>query len=148
MDTLSIFGDRLNSIMYYSGTTPEVLAQVVTLDVSNIYRYLRKESMPSLGNALKIADYFNCSLDYLFGLSESTFTVKHKQSPLFSICFKNILAVNYCRRYRVHIDTHLAGQSLDDWYNGIRVPSVDSVIVLAQYFKCSLDQLLEREIYN
>lgn len=145
MDILSLFSERLNDLIFEKKITSEVFAKEIAIDISNIYRYLRKESVPILSNAIKIADYFNCSLDFLFGLAEENYSVTYKPAQSFNICLKSILEKNNRSRYRVHKDTGISDQSLDDWYHGIRVPTVENLVSLACYFNCTTDSLMKRE---
>ncbi len=144
MDIMSIFSERLNDLIFEKKLTSEIFAKEIGIDISNIYRYLRRESVPVLGNAIKIADYFNCSLDFLFGIAEENYSSIYKPAQPFNICFKHILEKNNYSRYRVHKDTGISDQRLDDWYHGIRVPTVESLIVISKYFDCSLDYLVGR----
>ena len=45
------------------------LAKNIGIDYSTINGYFNKNYYPQLDIAIKIANYFDCSLDYLFGLS-------------------------------------------------------------------------------
>lgn len=146
MINMSIFAERLNELMFDNKTTPEILSIALSVDLSLIYKYLRKEYIPSTPNAIRIANYFNCSLDYLFGLTEDISTHFCKEYKPFAVCFQALLKEHNCTRYRLKKDTVLAKQSVDDWYNGKRVPTIDNLIVLAEYFSCSLDHFIGREI--
>lgn len=144
MDIMSLFSERLNDLIFEKKISSEVFAKEIGIDISNIYRYLRKESVPVLNNAIRIADYFNCSLDFLFGLVEENYSFIYKPAQPFDVCFKFILEKNNLSRYRVHKDTGISDQRLDDWYHGIRVPTIESLIALAHYFDCSLDYIVGR----
>ena len=144
MDNLSIFAERLNELMFDNKITPESLSKTLSVDISLIYKYLRKEFTPSTPNAIKIANHFNCSLDYLFGLSEDNSRIVYAEIKPFSIQFKKIIDKHHCTRYRLKKETNLAKQSVDDWYNGIRIPTIENLQILAQFFDCSLDYLVGR----
>ena len=70
MELLKIFSERLSELLFEKNLTPERFSKIININLSNIYRYLRKESVPELQNSIKIANYFNCSLDFLFGLTD------------------------------------------------------------------------------
>jgi transcriptional regulator with XRE-family HTH domain len=130
--------------MFDKKITPESLSKILDVDLSLIYKYLRKEFTPSTPNAVKIANYFNCSLDYLIGLSEDTSTLFCEEIKPFGIQFQSLLRKHNCTRYRLKKETTLAKQSVDDWFNGIRIPTIENLQILAQYFDCSLDYLVGR----
>lgn len=144
MDNLSIFAERLNDLMFENSVKPETLSKTLEVDLSLIYKYLRKEFTPSTLNSIKISNFFNCSLDYLIGLSENITKFYCNEIKSFSIQFQSILNEHHCTRYRLKKETNLAKQSVDDWYNGIRVPTIENLKVLARYFDCSLDYLVGR----
>ena len=65
--------------------------------MSECYKYLKKEYLPCLANIIKIADYFECSIDYLLGLEESNY-LKFSQTPPFDrtlACIRNLIFINF-----------------------------------------------------
>lgn len=119
------------------------LAASVNISVPVIYRYLRRESVPSLCNAIAIATHFGCSLDFLFGLTDKRQSLG-KNAPPFCEAFRGILKERNCTRYRLQKDTAIPSQSIDDWYAGKRVPAVPNLIKAAEYLGCTLDELTGR----
>ena len=145
MDIASKFGEKLADLMYEKGITPETLSDALPIALSIVYRYLRKEILPSTTTAVRLADYFKCPLDYLFGLRDEYAPSEFSKPKPFSQRFKKILDEKGLTRYRLKKETKLAKQSVDDWYHGVRNPTVDNIIVLARYFDCPIDYLIGRE---
>lgn len=145
MDNLSIFAERLTDLMTDYGLDSESFANKTGMDASGIRRYLRKEVLPSFKNALKIAEFFGCKLDFLFGLSDECGRFGNKTAAPFSETFRKILQEKGITRYRLCRDTLISDQSADDWFNGKRVPTMENFLKLAEYFDCSLDYLAGRE---
>ncbi len=56
IDILTAFSDTLCELILENNLTAETLSKAVNIDRSVIYRYQRKKSVPSLLNAVKIAD--------------------------------------------------------------------------------------------
>ena len=149
MDILSNFSENLFDLISDNKLTPIKFSLNVKIDLSLIYKYLRKELLPSLKNLVVIADYFECSVDYLLGLSPVN------SKPVASVTdfatrFRYILNEKGLTRYKFYKDTKaknfcFARQSIDDWFNGKRVPTVDNAINLVAYFGCTVDYLLGRE---
>ena len=79
MDHLNYFGDCLKELLADSGMSIKELSEKTKIRLSRLYDFLNKEHIPSLENAIKIADVFRCPLDYLFGFiadfTPQTFTV-------------------------------------------------------------------------
>lgn len=145
IDILTAFSDTLCELILENNLTAETLSKAVNIDRSVIYRYQRKNSAPSLINAVKIADYFNCSLEYLFGRTTTNPQILFKSLPPFSEQFKKLLNENNLTRYKLCKATQFAEQSVDDWYHGKRIPSMQNISELAKFFNCSLDYIVGRE---
>lgn len=150
MDILSNFGENLSVLLFDSKTDVKELAQKTNIDRSVIYKYLRKKVLPNLNNLIVICDCFNCSADFILGLSPEKANGKFSPVPPFCERFKAVLQIKGYTRYRLIKELRLKNirfskQSVDDWYHGSRLPSVDKVVILAKFFSCTLDYLLGRE---
>lgn len=139
------FGERVSELLFEKNLTCEKFSKDVCIDRSVIYRYLRKQSLPSTKNLIAIADYFNCSADFLLGFTSNNLAVTFKPAPPFDKSFRKILSEKHLTRYRLRGDNNFAKQSIDDWFNGKKLPSVDNLVKLSKYFDCSIDYLLGRE---
>jgi len=145
MDYLSNFAETISELLEDNKITVEQLAQNTGIDLSEIYRYLRKEYLPTLANIIKIADKYNYSIDYILGLTAVSGSLPFKQTPPFAQRFKQLLEERGFTRYRLSKESGIAINRLDDWYNGKFTPSLDKAISLAKFFDCSVDYLLGRE---
>lgn len=145
MEIIFNFSETLAELIADNQLTPELFAKAINIDRSVIYKYLRKECMPSVQNLIVIADYFKCSTDFLLGLTPENATCSFKTAAPFAERFKTLLKIKGKTRYSLHKEERFAKQSLIDWYYGKRVPNVDNIIKLAKCFDCSVDFLLGRE---
>lgn len=145
MDVLSYFSETLSSLIFDKKISTEEFANAVGIDVSVVYRYLRKENIPTLPNAIIVADFFSCSLDFLLGLAPEDSTKSFKSICSFSERFKEILVNKGFSRYRLCKEAKISDQRVDDWFHGKRVPTIESCINLAKFFDCSLDYLVGRD---
>lgn len=68
MFILANFVERLSELMFEQGYNPPRLAEKIGCKRNTINRYLEGTFAPSLSAAIKLADCFNCSLDFLLGL--------------------------------------------------------------------------------
>lgn len=146
MDILSNFGERLKELLNYSEIRETDLSLAVGIDISQIRRYLRKECIPTLSNALKLADYFRCPLEYLFGRVDDFTEANYPPCPPFCIVFRTFLKENRCTRYRLSKQIPGLTQSrLNAWIHGRSIPTVENLQRLACHFGCTLDELVGRE---
>jgi transcriptional regulator with XRE-family HTH domain len=61
------FSERLKEIRKLSGKTQVEVSNGIGVTEQNYQVYERGKSLPSLQNAIALADFFNVSLDYLVG---------------------------------------------------------------------------------
>lgn len=88
--------------------------------------------------AVKIADYFNCSLDYLFGRTDDYKNSDHTECPPFSVQFRKVLAEQKVSQYRLIKDKVISGGNIDSWLNNKQTPHMESVINLQTILKSHL----------
>lgn len=145
MDFVSNFVESISYIISDEKISLEEFAKRINVSVTEVYRYKRKEYLPSTVTIVKIADAFDYSIDVLLGLAPYVPDVHYRKGKPFADVFAQILQDNNTTRYKLCKETRLAASSVDDWYHGKRVPSIDNLIVLKNYFKCNLDYLFGRE---
>ena len=99
MDHLNYFGDCLKELLADSGMSIKELSEKTKIRLSRLYDFLNKEHIPSLENAIKIADVFRCPLDYLFGFvadfTPQTFTVTGSVSENVKAAMDNSKMTRY-----------------------------------------------------
>lgn len=66
-----LFSDRLTLLIKYNGLTSAGLARAINVSPGLITKYTSGKASPSYENFIKIADYFNVSMDYLRGKSNT-----------------------------------------------------------------------------
>ncbi len=142
---LNEFSDNLIELINEEKITIEQFAESVNIDMSEIYRYIRKECIPNLTNIIKIADCYNYSIDYLLGFIPFPENAVFKPTPPFSQAFKNFLNQKGITRYKLNKETGISINRLDDWYFGRFNPSIDKLIKIKKHFGYSIDYLVGRE---
>ena len=144
MINLPIIVERLKELMFDNQKTVNELSSALNIEASLIYRCLRGEGLLQTVNLLKIADYFSCSLDFLFGLEYESYPVRFLPCPPFGDRLIRLYEQRGITEYRVMKETKISRTRLHDWRYNLRLPTPENLIVLAQYFDCSLDYLVGR----
>jgi len=139
------FGDILKELMIINNLSANDIKNISDVNISLIYKWLNNESIPYFHNLIKIADYFNCSIDFLIGRTENFENNYKKQLPLFSSQLKKIMKNKKNSQYRLNLDTHISRETLYNWSIDKRFPNIEHLIRLADYFDCSIDYLIGRE---
>ena len=103
--------------------------------------YKRGTTAPSIKNLIKIAKYFNCTIDYLFGRSpnKESFPGDFKES--FINRLDSLLVERRTSIYYVAKELDFSKSIYYDWKKG-SMPSVEKLVLLADYFGVSTDYLL------
>ena len=93
---------------------------------------------------LKIADYFDCSLDFLSGRSDVALDFQPQKPPAFYPHLRTLIKNKGITRTHINRDTRVKSSHFVDWKNGSD-PHIFSLIELADYLDISLDILIGRE---
>ncbi|MCL2696647.1 MAG: helix-turn-helix domain-containing protein [Oscillospiraceae bacterium] len=67
---MKIFIERLKLLRKQKNITQRQLAEAIKTGERNVRSYEISENLPSLENVIKIADFFDVSVDYLVGRSD------------------------------------------------------------------------------
>lgn len=84
-ETMEIISKRLKSLRESVGLSQNKLAQISGMKQSSINRYENGSATPSPENMVKLADYYDVSLDYIYGRTDNPqgrlYEHKTKYSP-------------------------------------------------------------------
>ena len=109
--------------------------------VSNVILDLHN---PRYENFVKMLYAFNCSADYLLGLTDL-----HTEEPLHPVLpfgerLREILKEQKITQDKLKKALPVSGSVLYKWLSGKSFPSTASLIRLAEYLDCSVDFLIGR----
>ena len=141
---LDIFAERLSELIFDKGKSVSATAKEIGISKTTAYAYLSGQKMPTVENAVKIADYFSCSLDFLVGKEWEIRSATYRPCKPFPERFNEILSQFSCSRYRLEHNTGIAESTLYYWAKGKTSPTLENIILLAEQFDCSIDFLLGR----
>ena len=149
MDLIRAFSERFNELIVYAGTSPKKMSAELKHNIQDIYHWKSGTArfMPSLKNIIKLADYFNCSIEFLLGIDdENKLPNPKKQLPDFGVQFKKVLKEKGSDLYRLSIQAGCKNTSpYYDWINGKSMPRIDSLYKISKALDCSIDYILGRE---
>ena len=145
MEILSKLSKRLKELMDEAEIKTPALGAAIQTEPSAITKFLRGERMPSANTLVKLADYFNCTTDYLLGLSDILDDRKFKRRPPFSEQIDILIAFSKKSQYRFGIEANLSDETFRRWRKGINEASVETLVKIAKYLNCSVDFVLGRE---
>ena len=83
---MSIFGDRLRFLREEKGLMGKELAKVMNVEPATITNWEKGNRSPKEDIIVKIADYFNCSTDFLLGRTNNRdaviYTSEYNSEPI------------------------------------------------------------------
>ncbi len=139
------FYKRLNEfIEEHSIIVPKMAIELGYKYKSPLYRLINGQGYPRLDKAIKLADYFNCSLDYLFGLSDDNSQNNFKQPRPFDEQLRKVLKEKGVHQNQLIVDGKFSANCMHNWFKLKANPQMDTVIRLAEYLGESLDYLVGR----
>ncbi len=141
---MSNLPENLKYLMKDAELNAPALARNTGIDCSTILTLLRGDGLPHIDTLVKLADYFECSADYLLGLDDTCGGEKFKTRPPFKEQLTFLLNHFGITKYRLEKDTGLSEKTVNRWHNGKTQPTVESLMRLATYFDCSVDFVLGR----
>ena len=138
------FIETLKDLMIEKDLSQVALAKKLDVKPPTITRYIKGKQLPNVEMAVKIANLFNCTLDYLFGIKDNNDKKEFHTYPSFNVRFAFLL--DYFKENIIHIslNSDIAKSAMYDWRNGAKIPTMDSIIKLAAYFKCPIDFVVGR----
>lgn len=140
------FIESLNDLILETGKSLRQLADESGVSAMQYSRYLRG-SIPTISITMKIAKYFNCSLDFMFNLCEKRNYPEYKTYDYdiskFVFNYEKLLQENKTTHYKF-IKTGGFDESLIRHWKKGSVPIMDIVYFIAKSLNGSMDNLVGR----
>ena len=145
MDKMQKFAERLSELLTERNMRPAHLAKELGVTNKVISRYVNGERIPDLRMAIRLSEYFQCSIDFLLGRSDEGIGYKPKAVISFKERLPYLMEFFHVTKYRLAKETPINESVIYDWQNGLYSPSLDSIIILADYFECTVEFIIGRE---
>ena len=134
----------LTGLMFDKNVTSQKLASDLNVTVGTINRWKGDRSGIKLTDLIKLCKYFGCSLDYLVGKTEQDIKPSKFELENFGVQVRKVMKSKGISSYVLRRDTQFASSRFVDWDKGAD-PKLSTLIELANYFGCSLDELVGLE---
>lgn len=120
-------------------------ANNINIDQSSFSRAYNYGIVPKTPTLIKIADYFNISIEYLMGITDNEHFEKAQNPKTFLERLSELRAEKKKKaNYALSQDVHIHRNNIRQWYKIQCLPLIDDLIILADYFNVSIDYLLGR----
>ncbi|MCM1289459.1 MAG: helix-turn-helix domain-containing protein [Corallococcus sp.] len=141
---LEKFAERLSWLMFDKKLSSVELTSILGCGHTTINRYLKGNRLPKTEFVIRIADYFNCTTDYLLGLEEESYFCTFHKCPLFHKHFENVLNKCTMSPLSLHELTQIPLSAIYYWLDGTYLPTIDKIVQISETLNCSVDYLLGR----
>jgi len=141
---MSTFNERLTELMQEKEIKSQQLADIVGVSVITVNDWKRGRCQIFLSNAIKLADYFHCSLEFLMGRNDDYTHCIYLTCPPFYLQFMKVLEKKGISTYSIRKNGSIGGGHLSNWKKG-RNPLVATLIPVVEYLDITLDYLVGRE---
>ena len=141
------FQENLQDLLDEKEMNIKRLAKQVGIQDSLLYKYASNKSIPTVDNLIKLANYFDCSLNYLIGIDDEPKSYKFKETynkDLFFKRYNQLLQDNHLTNHALSKKVDFSPSDLKHWKEGT-IPYLETIIKLADYFGVSIDYLVGRE---
>ena len=140
------FSERLQELIDNKKITKLKLSKEIGLASSSpISAWVLGKRFPNLNSAIKLAEYFNCSLDYLFGKKDIDEKTNFVQKSSFNKQLKKVMKDKQITQTEMIKKASFHAGNFNLWFYKKSCPDMPTVIKLAEYLQVSLDYLAGRE---
>lgn len=137
-------GERINELQTIKNIDNKTFANAIGVNVSTVGRWKNNLKYMRLSQIIKIADYFNCSIEFLVGRTDNVLDFQPIKCPPFYLHLRELLNNRGISRNQINKSTRIKSSHFVDWKNGAD-PHILSLIELADYLDITLDVLAGRE---
>lgn len=139
------FQESLKDLMQENELSKNQLAKIINISSQNLSDYFNNGSYPTIKVAIKLAEHFGCSLDYLFGLSDiKTPKLKIDEAKIAENFFNNfnsLLQDNHLTVDKAMKELNMCKCRYFSWQQG-KLPKTFTLITIAKHFDTSFDFLI------
>lgn len=141
----NVFTETFTDLFIKTNLSKNQFAKEVGIDHFQITCYLQG-TIPITKSVVKICDYFNCSIDYMVGLSDNFSYPNSKKgynSKNFYAEYQRLLKLNNKTHYSLSKENIVTSTKLSLWKKG-GLPKFEVLIAIAYELNGSVDKLLGR----
>ena len=139
------FSEILKDLIEDKGLSLRKIAEASGVSANQYSKYL-KGAIPTIPVAVRLSNYFEHSIDFLFGLIEDDKNFKFNNAydlTDFVSKYENLLETNKTTHWKFAKKYGLSESALRHWRYG-DIPKLDSLIIIALNLSTSIDYLIGR----
>lgn len=146
MYDLASFGERLKELIFDNEILRiEDFCKKIGVGRTDFYRWWSNKTVPSVENTVKLANAFNCTIDFLIGRIDENYSKTFKALPPFTEQLKSVMEKFGTNPHKLSKSARISRASVYEWLNGKSIISLESIIKIAEALDCSIDYLIGRQ---
>ena len=140
------FVERLKEQIILRNIDTKTLSEAIDVDPSTISHWKTEKYIPSTKAFFRLIDYFQCSADYMLGLTDFPTENLHYSTPLLTYGnrLRDLLKENKLSQRTFIKDLKISKNLAYQWLSDNTLPSVEYLVKIAEYFDISVDILIGR----
>ena len=144
MQSGNLFSERLAELMKEKGVNTVTLGAAIGVSDETVRRWRNGQRSVLLPQMEKLADYFECSLDFLAGRTDVVSESPSRKMPPFYDRLRSVMSEKGVSRYRLVRDLPVYDSYFSNWKRG-ESPDLLTLMLLADYLGVTIDRLVGRE---
>ncbi len=141
------FQKRINELVADSELKNADLAKAGKFDYRSLSNALVYGIIPTTSTLIKIANYFNVSIDYLLGRTDKNDFFEMSNST-FQQRFEELCKEKGVTHYKVSQDCFFDKSNVSRWLSKGYLPTLEILDMITKYFNVSIDYILGRSDYK
>lgn len=146
MDILTSFRETFNELLLERDITVKRLSEDIGKSPIVVLRWKNQNKDLKLKSLITLADYFNCSLEFLCGKTDVALDYVPKPCPAFAEWLPTVLVSCNKTSYQLFKHTGIKASQFHYWKTGTE-PLLSSLEILSEYLTVTLDYLVGRDRY-
>ena len=138
------FQKRFKSLLEESDYSRSEIAKLIPLSQSTLSNALTYGIIPSTKTLIKIADFFDISINFLLGKTDIEDFYKSSSPASFLPRFESLCSEKEVTHYKVAADCLFDKSNISRWISKGFLPELEILELLCDYFNVSIDYLLGR----
>ena len=135
------FQERLQELLIENELSRLQLSKKIGISFETLNGYFNKNFYPELSVAIKIANYFDCSLQYLMGLTDK-YKCYDENELSFIDTLQNLMKEKHISIEKLMKSLNMSEANYYRWKKNDNKPAMQSLIAIAKYFDVTIDYLI------
>lgn len=143
MDNLK-FAETLKELIEENKLTHQDIEKATGTSNGNVSMWINQKVVPALPGLVRLSTLFNCSIDYLLNRTDDKASCKPEIVSSLDKRLKELAQEKGKSLGKIAVDLKINETNLYRWARGKTLPSLNNLLLLADYFNCSVDYLIGR----